>query len=500
MPDDLAAKTMLGAFSRDDLRRVERQGAPRRARSEARSVSIPLMLGVVRAVDGLAVLAAGFIAWNAEPVTVGRQVAWPVIMLVTLLAANALELLGAHARPVLEHFGRALGRMLAAIAATAAIALGILALADQLTTEVEAWLLMWLAGGLLLLSLARAALALQIGAWNRSGRLCPNVVVVGAGAVGQKLLRHLNTRAAHHAHVLGVYDDRLARLPQSCMGHPILGNVDDLVRDAREKAIDLVILALPLSADRRLLELTEKLRRVAVDVCVCPDLFGFQLAPSQGVELGGLPLLGVLGRPLRDWRGVLKAVEDRVLGTLIFLMIAPVLLTIALFIKLDSPGPVFFRQRRYGLNNRLIEVLKFRTMYQHATDANAEQLTRRNDPRVTRIGAFLRRTSLDELPQFINVMRGEMSIVGPRPHAIAAKAGGLLYQEAVREYDVRHRMKPGITGWAQVNGWRGETRTVEQIRKRVEHDLYYIEHWSVPLDLLIILRTVLGGFTGRSAY
>jgi len=161
---------------------------------------------------------------------------------------------------------------------------------------------------------------------------------------------------------------------------------------------------------------------------------------------------------------------------------------------------VLFRQKRYGFNNQLIEIFKFRTMYHDACDANAEQLTRRHDPRVTRLGAFLRRTSLDELPQFINVLRGEMSIVGPRPHALAAKAGGLLYQDAVRHYDARHRVKPGITGWAQVNGWRGETITTEQIARRVEHDLFYIENWSLLLDLKIIFRTVFGNLTGHAAY
>jgi exopolysaccharide biosynthesis polyprenyl glycosylphosphotransferase len=176
------------------------------------------------------------------------------------------------------------------------------------------------------------------------------------------------------------------------------------------------------------------------------------------------------------------------------------MLAIALAIKLDSPGPVFFRQKRYGFNNQLIEVLKFRTMYHSARDEKAERLTSRNDPRVTRLGAFLRRTSLDELPQFLNVLRGDMSIVGPRPHALAAKAGGLLYQEAVREYAARHRVKPGITGWAQINGWRGETETLEQIKKRVEHDLAYIENWSLLLDLKIIFRTVFTGFTGQRAY
>jgi len=168
--------------------------------------------------------------------------------------------------------------------------------------------------------------------------------------------------------------------------------------------------------------------------------------------------------------------------------------------RLDSPGPALFRQRRVGYRGREFTLFKFRSMYTHMTDHNAAQLTRRNDPRITRLGAFLRRTSLDELPQFINVVRGEMSIVGPRPHALSAKAGTLLYQEAVKYYDARHRVKPGITGWAQVNGWRGETDTVEQIRKRVEHDLYYIEHWSILLDLKIIVRTIVGGFTGTHAF
>jgi Undecaprenyl-phosphate glucose phosphotransferase len=237
-----------------------------------------------------------------------------------------------------------------------------------------------------------------------------------------------------------------------------------------------------------------------VHVRLCPDAFGLKLGQVGASHIAGHTFLNVIDRPLSGWHSIAKEIEDRVLGALILTMIAPLMLAIALLIKLDSPGPVLFRQKRYGFNNQLIEVFKFRSMYAHMTDANAEQLTQRGDPRITKVGAFLRRSSLDELPQFLNVVRGEMSIVGPRPHALAAKAGSLLYQEAVKYYDARHRVKPGITGWAQVNGWRGETDTVEQIRKRVEHDLYYIEHWSILLDLKIIVRTILGGFTGQHAF
>jgi Undecaprenyl-phosphate glucose phosphotransferase len=284
------------------------------------------------------------------------------------------------------------------------------------------------------------------------------------------------------------------------MGHAILGSVDDLVRDVRLYGIDTVIVALPPAAEHQLVETLNKLTVVPVDVRLCPGEFALRLGAVQTSHIGGHTFLNVIDRPLRDWRWIAKSIEDRILSALILAMISPVMLAIALLIRLDSRGPVLFRQKRYGFNNELIEVLKFRTMYQERSDANGEQLTQRNDPRITRIGAFLRRTSLDELPQFLNVVRGEMSIVGPRPHAVSAKAGPLLYQEAVKHYDSRHRVKPGITGWAQVNGWRGETNTLEQIRKRVEHDLYYIEHWSIALDLRIIARTAVGGFTGRNAF
>jgi Undecaprenyl-phosphate glucose phosphotransferase len=284
------------------------------------------------------------------------------------------------------------------------------------------------------------------------------------------------------------------------MGHTLQGTVDDLINDVRRRRIDVVIVALPLAAARRLSEVMSKLRLVPVDVRLAVDKFGFQLKDSSVSHLGGLTFLDAIDKPLRDWRWIVKDVEDWVLSALILILAAPVMMIIALLIRLDSPGSVLFRQKRYGFNNQLIEVFKFRTMYQHASDPNGEQLTRHEDPRITRIGALLRRTSIDELPQFINVLRGEMSIVGPRPHATAAKAGGLLYREAVKAYDARHRVKPGITGWAQVNGWRGETETVEQITKRVEHDLYYIEHWSLLLDLRIIARTIPVALSSRHAF
>jgi exopolysaccharide biosynthesis polyprenyl glycosylphosphotransferase len=212
--------------------------------------------------------------------------------------------------------------------------------------------------------------------------------------------------------------------------------------------------------------------------------------PRAYSYIGNVPMLDIFDRPIADWDIVIKWLFDRVVGMGLLIAAAPVMAVVALLIKFDSPGPIFFRQRRYGFNNELIEVYKFRSMYVEATDASATKLVTKNDPRVTRIGRFIRKTSLDELPQLINVaIKGNLSLVGPRPHATHAKAANRLYDDVVDGYFARHRVKPGITGWAQVNGWRGETDTSDKIQRRVEHDLYYIENWSVLFDLSILIKT-----------
>jgi len=236
-------------------------------------------------------------------------------------------------------------------------------------------------------------------------------------------------------------------------------------------------------------------------LCVCPDILGYKFVHHGYNYVCGVPVLTVFPKPISGsgWSFGAKLIEDRVLAVLLLVMILPVMGFIALCIKLDSPGPVFFRQKRYGFNNQLIDVVKFRTLRCEQQDDLARQLVTRNDPRVTRVGRFLRHMSLDELPQLLNVLAGEMSMVGPRPHALDARAGGRLYKEVVEKYAIRHKVKPGITGWAQVNGWRGETDTEEKIRKRVEHDLYYINNWSLTLDLIIILRTPWALLKGRNS-
>jgi Undecaprenyl-phosphate glucose phosphotransferase len=468
-------------------------------RGSGRTISESIVGRLMACYDAAVILSAGIAALQWDALGVDWRLGGLVVLLGSVIGINFLHLAGAHRFAQFGRLDQALARVLLGWLLTLSALFVATRLFDPVTAADGPWVAAWFAGGALLLGSSRLLLWRKMKQWEQAGRLGEVVAIVGAGPIAQRLLRDLN---AHHANlrVVGVYDDKAPHLPAQCMGHPIRGTVDDLIQDARRLSIDTVIVALPLAEDRLLVDTLNRLCLVPVDVRLCPDAFGLRLGQVQASHMGGHTFLNVVDRPLREGRWAIKALEDRVLGAVILATIAPVLLAIAIAIKLDSAGPVFFRQKRYGYNNRLIEVWKFRSMYTDMTDANAEQLTRRNDPRITRLGAFLRRTSLDELPQFLNVLRGEMSIVGPRPHALAAKAGNILYQEAVKYYDARHRVKPGITGWAQVNGWRGETDTVEQIVKRVEYDLYYIEHWSILLDLRIILRTILGGFTGHHAF
>ena len=284
-------------------------------------------------------------------------------------------------------------------------------------------------------------------------------------------------------------------------GERKLGTVDDLVEFGRRTRVDLVIFSLPISAESRILQMLKKLWVLPVDIRLAAHANKLRFRPRSYSYIGNVPVLDVFDRPIADWDVVMKWLFDKIIGSLMLLCALPVMAVIAIAIKLDSRGPILFKQKRYGFNNDLIEVYKFRSMYADAADMTADRLVSKDDPRVTRVGRIIRKASLDELPQLFNVaLKGNLSLVGPRPHAINAKAEARLYDEAVDGYFARHRVKPGITGWAQVNGWRGETDTHEKIQKRVEHDLYYIENWSVLFDLFILAQTPLALLKTENAY
>jgi Undecaprenyl-phosphate glucose phosphotransferase len=363
------------------------------------------------------------------------------------------------------------------------------------------WLISWATSGLLLAAAFRLFYAHIARRLNRNGQLNRRAVLVGGGAPADHVIATLNASHDTGLTLLGVFDDRGdERSPSNSHGLPKLGTIEDLIDFVRATRIDTLILTLPVTAESRLLQILKRLWVLPVDIRLSAQDQLLRYRPRAYSYIGNLALLDLFDRPLGDWGPFSKAVEDKVIAAVALLVLLPVFAVVALAVKLESKGPVFFRQKRYGFNNELIEVYKFRSMYTDQADVNARKLVTKDDPRVTRVGRLIRRSSLDELPQLINVLKGELSLVGPRPHATQASAEGNLYEAVVDGYFARHRVKPGMTGWAQINGWRGETDTAEKIQRRVEHDLYYIENWSLTFDIYILARTPIALLATKNAY
>jgi Undecaprenyl-phosphate glucose phosphotransferase len=365
------------------------------------------------------------------------------------------------------------------------------------------WLSSFFFTGLAALVGERLFLRTMVRSWAREGRLDRRTIVVGSDQNGENLVAALKAQEDTDIDILGVFDDRNdSRALDTCAGSPKLGKVDDIIEFARRTRVDLVLFALPISAETRILAMLKKLWVLPVDIRLSAHTNKLRFRPRSYSYLGKVPTLDVFEAPITDWDLVMKWLFDHIVGAVILLLAAPVMALVALAVKLDSPGPVLFRQKRFGFNNERIDVFKFRSLYHDQADPLAAKVVTRNDSRVTRVGRFIRKTSLDELPQLFNVVfKSNLSLVGPRPHAVQGKLQSQLFDEAVDGYFARHRVKPGITGWAQINGWRGEVDSEEKIQKRVEFDLYYIENWSVLFDLYILLKTPMALMTkNENAY
>jgi polysaccharide biosynthesis protein PslA len=361
------------------------------------------------------------------------------------------------------------------------------------------WPFLWLFSSAILLVAWRCYLSRQLHSWSDSGRLARRVAVIGAGEFSREFIERLRSEPNFYT-VVGLYDDRLSRIPAVQDGVRVRGSVRDLLERSREEQIDLIVIALPLSAMSRISMILEQIGSAVADLCLTTDFVGFRYKSSQISAVGSNPVVLIEERPLKDWRAAKKSAFDIALGSMMLVVLSPLLALIALAIRLDSPGPVLFRQPRLGFNNRLFTCYKFRTMHHGMTDLLGDRQASRGDARITRLGKWLRALSIDELPQLLNVLKGNMSLVGPRPHPPNTKAEDKLFGDVVAKYAFRHRVKPGITGWAQVNGWRGETKTVEQIENRVACDLAYIENWSIWLDLRIMVLTITREILSRHAF
>jgi putative colanic acid biosysnthesis UDP-glucose lipid carrier transferase len=323
-----------------------------------------------------------------------------------------------------------------------------------------------------------------------------SAVVIGAGALGAKVARTFGASPVQGVQFLGFFDDRQDERVHADTSARRLGSLAEAAPYIRAHSVREVFITLPLGSQPRIVDLLEHLQDTTASIYFVPDVFGISIIQGRLQDMSGVPVVGICETPFTGTHRLIKRISDIVLSILIMVLIAPLMLAVAIGVKLSSPGPIVFRQRRNGLDGQEITVYKFRSMTTMDNGSVVKQATK-GDARITPFGAFIRKTSLDELPQFVNVLQGRMSIVGPRPHAVAHNE---MYRQLIKAYMVRHKVKPGITGWAQVNGHRGETDTLEKMQARVEYDLEYMRNWSLGLDLVIILRTVKSVLADSKAY
>ncbi len=467
-------------------------------------ISPSVILSTIRTLEALVIALVGFDIWAvyiADGVLAGAAHYAAPILIVSGLVPIVFQAFGLYTVHALLRVAEQSARVALAWSIVFAVMTAAVFLTKAGDVYSRVWLLSWFGFGLLALLFFRFLVCSFVRKWNKDGRLDRSAVIVGGGSRAAKLIEALDGSDDIDISIAGIFDDRGdERSPPEVNGYPKLGNVSQLVEFARDSRVDLLIVSLPIAAENRLLEVLKKLWVLPVDIRLSAHTDKLRFRPRAYSYIGSVPFLDVFDKPLSGWDIIIKTIEDRLIAALALVFLSPVMALVALAIKLDSKGPALFKQKRYGFNNELIEVYKFRSMYVDQADGTASKLVTKGDPRVTKVGRFIRKTSLDELPQLFNVLKGQLSLVGPRPHATQAKAADRLYTEVVDGYFARHKVKPGITGWAQVKGWRGETDTTEKIERRVEHDLYYIENWSLTFDLYILATTPLSLLNTENAY
>jgi Undecaprenyl-phosphate glucose phosphotransferase len=467
-----------------------------------RSSHIPaqIICGLAGCGEAVLVLIAGHVA---SELSLGGT-ADPPLLLCLAAAASVVILLhlsGAYTLHSLLFPADQIMRVVIAWTIVAASGALLIVLGADEPLAMSIWLSQWLLGGIAASLFGRWGLAAPCRYWNRSGRFNRQAVLVGGGRSAGDLIKALQRERNSDLTIVGIFDDRTDdRSPPVIEGYPRIGTIDELVEFARSVRIDLLLVTFPVNAETRLLHLLRKLWVLPVDIRLSAHSQKLRYQPRAYSQIGNVPFIDLFDRPITGWDALVKTVTDRALAAVLIGVLAPLMAAVWVAVKLDSRGPALFRQKRYGFNNELIEVFKFRSMYVEQTDPTAKRMATRDDPRVTRVGRFIRKTSLDELPQLFNVLKGELSLVGPRPHATNANVNDTDYSAIIEEYFARTRVKPGITGWAQINGWRGNTDTVDKLHKRFEHDLYYIENWSLLFDLYILARTPLALLSAENAY
>jgi Undecaprenyl-phosphate glucose phosphotransferase len=470
--------------------------------SRPRTFSIPVFKDLVQFGDFLMLMAAGALAyWMVRPEGQNSLFAEPFgefliatvnATAITLYVLRRGQLYSLDRLPQMSSLLTSGLRAVLAGAFWAACCLLVLRVAPPV---VGIWAAKWSACGTLAFALYRGLIAVSVRGWMRTGRLDQNVAVVGTGELSAAFIKSVQSDKTSRTRVLGCYSATPVEPTED-----VRGDLDTLMLDCRLHRVDAIAIALPASQADQIRQVVGKVRSCLADVFIVSDHCRLHLGESIPGNLDIGPVISVLERPLRDWDLVQKSVFDRVVATLLLILLMPLLCVVAILIRIEGPGPILFRQMRMGLNNNLFRIYKFRTMHAHMTDRLSFRQTSRSDPRVTKVGRVIRKLSIDELPQLLNVLLGDMSLVGPRPHAPGTRLGDRKVDLVVATYAQRHRVKPGITGLAQIKGYRGEMTTEEQVIERVKYDLEYIENWSIWLDIKIMFWTVIRETRSRNAY
>jgi Undecaprenyl-phosphate glucose phosphotransferase len=466
-----------------------------------RSIDPLLFVAIFKILDLMLPLLMGYLWYEVYCVSFEPSF-WSICgrfaVIATVLSALIFQLTGCYRTDQIRDPARPLRALVVGFAWLLAVGLMTAFLCKSLNNVSRVWTVLWLASWATAAVLARIYAARVVHARAAAGDMDETIALVGATSWAEQLCTQMREQKGPGLRILGVFDDRRERVAARFANS--VRSLDELLELGRRVNIDRIVLALPLRAESRILEIADRLMALSVEIVVCPDVGEFNLLRRPVVSQGGLPAVRIIDRPIPHGLFLLKIVADKVIAFVLLLLLAPLMVAIAFAIKVTSPGPILFRQPRLGYNNAQFQVLKFRSMRAESTDRGGGRQAQRHDSRMTRIGKFLRRSSLDELPQLLNVLMGDMSLVGPRPLPIGMRTLNRFNHEIVEQYAHRHRVRPGITGWAQVNGCRGATEVPAQLQQRVELDLYYIDHWSLAFDVKILLLTGLHLIHSKNAF
>ncbi len=461
--------------------------------------SRPLAL-MLRALDACTVLLAGWLAYLyrfGDYLPSSNYLA--AFALSALLATAVFSFFGIYSSVRGQGFWGHIFSLIQALLLLTLVLAGIAFMTKTGDLFSRVWFMLWMSFSIVILLAFRFSLLVLLRLMRKRGWNERRVIVIGLGDLGGQLVETVQQALWTGFRIVTIFDGQPENKAQAICGIPVVKtplNLSAYLLQQKEE-IDELWLALPLRDEEAVKTILYELRHHTIAIRLVLDIFGLGLLKHSITQVDRFSMLDLNSSPMVGMNRIIKAFEDRALAAIILILISPVFLLVALAVKLSSSGPIFFKQLRHGWDGRIIKIYKFRTMILHQEQKDQVTQASSNDQRVTPLGRFLRRTSLDELPQFINVLQGRMSIVGPRPHALQHNE---FYKDSINAYMQRHKVKPGITGWAQINGWRGETETLEKMKKRIEFDLYYIENWSPFFDLQIIFLTFLKGFVNRNAY